>query len=298
MNIIVFGAGAIGSFFGAILAKENEVTLVGRKDHVNHVIKHGLELKGKTQLNVKLNAVEGINEITKFPELLLLTVKAYDTLQAIEQAKEIIHKKTIVLSFQNGLNNIDQIRQVVSQDQIVAGITTHGVQYIKPGVVYHKGHGSTVIGELSKKKTNRIQQLVTLFKESGISVDISDNIIMDIWKKAIVNAAINPLTTIFRCQNGYLSKNPILSVLVERIVKESVLVAQREGFTFTVDEMVRFARIVINQTEQNRSSMLQSIEQGKPTEISQINGRIADIGIISGCKVPLNLLFTKIIKSL
>lgn len=298
MKIVVLGAGAIGSFFGGLLSRKNDVILVGRKNHVDAINNDGLRIKGKTLLKRKINAVETVQEISDSPDLLILTVKAFDTLPAIKQAKEIINPKTIVLSLQNGLNNIEKIKQVVPKNQIIAGVTTHGVQFVKPGVVYHKGIGGLVIGEPSKKITKRIQQIVSCFRNSGISLDISNNILRDIWKKAIVNASINPLTALFQCQNGYLSRNPLLFNIVEKICKESVLVAQKQGFSFEIEEMVQLTKKVISQTEKNVSSMLQSIRQGKSTEICQINGKIAEIGSKYDCNVSLNLLLTKIIKSL
>jgi 2-dehydropantoate 2-reductase len=297
MIIVVLGAGAIGSFFGGLLSKHNQVILVGRKDHVNKINSQGLQIKGKTQFKRKIAAVTSISQITTPPDLIVLTVKAFDTIQAIIQAKEIIGPKTNVLSFQNGLDNLNQIRKTVDKNQILAGITTHGVQFIQPGVIYHKGNGKTVIGEPYQKKSQRIQQIADLFNQANISVTISSRIIEDIWKKAIVNASINPLTAIFSCQNGYLAQNPILTEMVKKICEESVCVAQQNGFSFKTKDLINLTFEVIQQTKKNNSSMLQSIKQNKQTEIDEINGRIAEIGKIKNCPVYLNELLTKIIKS-
>ena len=297
MIIVVLGAGAIGSFFGGLLSKNNQVILVGRKDHVNKINSQGLQIKGKTQFKRKIAAVNSISKITTPPDLIVLTVKAFDTLQAITQAKEIIGPKTNVLSFQNGLDNLNQIRKTVDKNQILAGITTHGVQFIQPGVIYHKGNGKTVIGEPYQKKSQRIQQIADLFNQANIPVTISSHILEDIWKKAIVNASINPLTAIFSCQNGYLAQNPILTEMVKKICEESVCVAQQNGFSFKTKDLINLTFEVIQQTKKNNSSMLQSIKQNKQTEIDEINGRIAEIGKIKNCPVYLNELLTKIIKS-
>ncbi len=296
MNIVVLGAGAIGSFFGGLLSKKHNVILVGRKDHVQEINKNGLQIKGKTRLQKKIPSVETIQEISTSPDLVLITVKSFDTLQAISEAKPIISSGTTILSFQNGLDNIDQINTVVKEHQIIAGITTHGVQYIKPGVIFHRGVGSTVVGELSGKKTRRIQQIASIFNDVHILVTISSQIIEDIWKKAIVNASINPLTAIFQCPNGYLAKNPILTEIVEKTCLESTIIAQKEGFSFQPEELLCLTMKVISQTEKNHSSMLQSIQRNKPTEINEINGKLADIGKSKGCDTSLNELLTKIIR--
>lgn len=298
MNIVVLGAGAIGSFFGGMLSKKNDVTLVGRNDHIQEINNQGLQINGKTRLKRKIPAVEHVHQINQSPELLILTVKSFDTFEAISQASQIIGKKTMLLSFQNGLNNIDQIKKVVPQKQIIAGITTHGVQFVNPGVIHHKGKGSTVVGELSGDKTKRIHHLASMFNEVGILVSVSKRIDEEIWKKAIVNASINPLTAIFNCENGYLSKNPILTTMIHKITKESTQVAKKKGFSGTKEEMIEQTMHVIEQTEHNISSMLQSIRQAKPTEINEINATIADIGREYGCDVELNDLLTKMIKTM
>ena len=298
MNIVVLGAGAIGSFFGGMLSKKNDVTLIGRNDHIQEIKNQGLQINGKTRLKRKIPAVEHVHQINQSPELLIITVKSFDTFEAITQAREIIGKKTMVLSFQNGLNNIDEIKKVVPRKQIIAGITTHGVQFVSPGVIHHKGKGSTMIGELSGDKTKRIHHLASMFNEVGILVSVSKSIEGDIWKKAIVNASINPLTAIFNCENGYLAKNPILTTMIHKITKESTQVAKKKGFSCTKEEMIEQTMHVIDQTNQNISSMLQSLRQGKPTEINEINGTIADIGRAYGCDVGLNDLLTKMIKTM
>lgn len=297
MNIVVLGAGAIGSFFGGLLSKHNQVVLVGRSDHVNKTNRKGLQIKGKTKFKRKLTAVNSVSQISTSPDLILLTVKSFDTLHAITQAKKIIGPDTIVLSFQNGLDNLNQIRKIVDKNQILAGITTHGVQFLQPGVIYHKGKGKTVIGEPYQERTQRIQQIANTFNEANISVTVSSNILEDIWKKAIVNACINPLTTIFECQNGYLSQNPILTDIIRKICEESVCVAQQKGFLFNAEEIINLTFEVIQQTKKNNSSMLQSIKQDKQTEIDEINGKIVEIGKAKNCTVYLNELLTKIVKS-
>jgi len=298
MNIVVFGSGAIGSFFGGVLSIKNNVVLVGRKNHVNEINKNGLEIRGKTQLKLKIKAVEQLKEIHFSPDLILLTVKAFDTTLAVKKILPFLSKDMILLSFQNGLDNYEQIKQVIPEEQILLGVTSHGVQFSNPGIIVHQGMGSTVIGEISKKETERLKKIASLFNEAGITIEVSHDILNDIWKKAIVNASINPLTSIFSCNNGYLLENPVLEYLVEKICRESVSVAHQQGYSFSNDELIQMTHKVIKDTEQNFSSMLQSIQQGKRTEIDQINGKISEIGIKKERNSSLNLLLTKIVKSL
>ena len=214
MRIVVFGAGAIGSLFGGFLSKNNNVVLIGRSSHVKAIQKNGLEITGKTKLKVNICAESSLKNIDFSPDLLIITVKSYDTENAIKQAKKIVNKNTVVLSLQNGLDNIDVLKRYIDCKQIIAGITTHGVFFSRSGVVKHTGLGDTLIGELDGKISNRVKKIVKEFQRAEINIRLSKKIMEEIWFKAVVNSSINPLTAIFQCKNGYLLKNPVLKGVV------------------------------------------------------------------------------------
>lgn len=298
MNIVIFGAGAIGSLFGALLSKRNNVLLIGRKPHISAIKKNGLKIQGKTRLNVKIVAESSVNNVTFIPDLLILTVKSYDTETAVSLAKKIVYDDTIFLSLQNGLDNIERISKQISSENIIAGITTHGAFFSKPGVIKHTGTGITVLGELSGKKTEHVESIVKLFSEAGIKTEVSKNILKEIWSKAIINSSINPLTAIFRCKNGYLLKNPILERVLEIICKESVKIANAEGNDFSYSDILSKTKEVVKNTSDNYSSMLQSVLNGKKTEIDSINGKLIDIGIKHNCDTFINEILVNSVKSL
>ena len=296
MNIVIFGAGAIGSLFGALLSKNNNVTLVARKNHVNAIKKYGLSIKGITKLNLKIEVTDSVVNVEVSPDLLILTVKSYDTDTAIKQASSIIKENTQVLSLQNGLDNIDKIKKYVYPEKILAGVTTHGAFFSKPGEIQHTGKGTTVIGELSGKKTEQLDEISNLFNQAEIITITSQAIIKDIWSKAIINSCINPLTTFFQCKNGYLIENPILEHLVEMICKESINIAKTQKLNFSYNEMINHTRDVIINTSENYSSMLQSYKKYKKTEIGSINGKLVKIGKNNGVDVSLNEMLVYLIK--
>jgi len=298
MNIVILGAGAIGSLFGGSLSQKNNVSLIGRKTHVQAIKENGLKITGKTQLNVKPSAEDSIKKINFSPDILILTAKSYDTENAIKEAKSIIGANTVVLSLQNGLDSVNKISKIVSREKIIAGVTTHGAFFSKPGLIKHTGSGETILGELDGKKTERIKHIADLFNEAGIETAISTNIIREIWIKAIVNSSINPLTTFFQCKNGYLLENPILENLVERICKESTDVANNDGIQLSHQDMIKKTKEVIRNTSENYSSMFQSFKKGGKTEIDSINGKIVDLGKRNGVKTPINETLVHSIKSI
>jgi len=298
MKILVLGAGAIGSLFGAYLSKTNDVVLLGRSAHVSAIEQQGLQISGKTTMHCRLPAVDTVQKISEPPDIILLTVKSYDTESAMEQIRHLIHDKTIVISLQNGLGNIETMKRIIQNHQILAGVTTHGVIFSKPGEIIHTGKGHTLLGELTGTRSPRLQKVVKVFNAAGIETDASDNIIRELWVKAIINSSINPITAFFQCKNGYLLQNIILENIVEQVCEESTGVAVKAGMPVKSDEMMRRTKEVIRKTTENYSSMAQSVQQGKKTEIDAINGYILATGKREGTKTPLNSILVNLLYSI
>ena len=136
--------------------------------------------------------------------------------------------------------------------------------------------------------SKRIKNIVDLFNNSGIITKYSNDIEKEIWIKAIINSSINPLTTIFKCKNGYLLKNPILFNTVKFICYESVIIANSEGVNINPDDIFNKTKKVINDTYDNYSSMLQSYKKYKKTEINSINGILIERGKKRNIDTTLN----------
>jgi len=287
MKILVFGAGAIGSLFGSFLARDHDVVLFGRASHMDAIKKNGLEIFGKTKMKADIRAESSLKDVDFIPDLILLTVKSYDTESAIKQALNVFGDNTVVLSLQNGLGNIDVMKKSVDCSKIFAGITTYGAFFSKPGIIEHTGFGETVIGKLDGDDSY-VRVIVDLFNNSGIATSFSSNIVEDIWIKAIVNSSINPLTVVFQCKNGYLLDNPILKGIVKRVCYESTCIANAQGLNLSSKKMFDKTVDVIQKTSENYSSMFQSFVKDNRTEIDAINGRLVEIGKVFKVDTLLN----------
>lgn len=292
------GAGAIGSFFGALLSQKNKVVFVGRKNHVQEINKNYLKIKGKTNLKTKVIAVESVDEISEDFDLILLTVKSYDTENAVKEIKKLTLKNTTILSLQNGLDNIEKIIKYVDKKNVLAAVTSNGIIFEKPGIINHTGVGYTTIGEIYNTKAGKAKEITKLFNESGIKASFSSNIKKEIWEKTIVNSSVNPLTTFFNCKNGFLLENPILKNLVKKICMESTNIARSSNLNLDFDEMYQKTKSVIIDTKNNNSSMLQSFLNNKPLEIDSINGALVDFGKKNGVDTMLNEILIFSLKSI
>jgi 2-dehydropantoate 2-reductase len=297
MKILIVGAGAIGSLFGALLSQKNEVVLLGRSPHVDIIQRNGLQISGKTTMHCNITALDSVQKISFVPDVILLTVKSYDTETAIKEVHHLIHNDTIVISLQNGLDNIETIERIAKKSQILAGVTTHGVTFLKPGEIIHTGSGRALLGDLTCTNSQRLVMIVKMFNEAGIVTQASNDIIRELWVKAIINSSINPITAFFQCKNGYLLHNIILEKIVEQVCEESTSVALKEGIQVIATEMIRRTKEVIRETADNYSSMVQSIQQRKKTEIDSINGRLIILGKNHGLKMPLNKILVDLVCS-
>lgn len=288
MRILVFGAGAMGNFLAGMLASEHEVTLYGRGSNIKAVNKDGIKITGKTERKVKPKILTNHDSVAEFSfDLIILTVKAYDTYSAMETVR-LVKGDVPVLSLQNGLDNEVKIANPIGLERTLGGVTSQGVTFMEPGHIQHAGTGETIIGEMEGEETERIKEIAAAFNSAGIKTTVSQNIRKEIWTKGIVNAGINPLTALTGLTNGYLLTVPVLTRLLEKTCLECVQVAWAKGYELNELEMIKKTKNVARLTSDNKSSMLQDIEKKRRTEIESINGRIAKIGKKRAIATPVN----------
>lgn len=299
MRILVVGAGALGSFVAGVLSQENEVILFARKAPAEAIQKKGLVIEGETKLATQLNAVQTTDEISdgKF-DLVIIAVKSYDTEEAVKNIKSLVDQKTAVLSLQNGLDNEEKIAAQIGIEKTVGGVTSHGVTLLEYGRVCHAGVGETIIGELDGSESERINDIGSTLTSAGIKTDISKNIQGEIWAKGIVNAGINPLTAMLRVRNGYLLEHENLTSLLEEICTECISVANAANVTLPDCDLIEKTKNVARLTADNRSSMLQDVENKKKTEIDSINGAIVRIGKEHDIPTPVNSTLVRLVKGI
>ncbi|HEC75768.1 MAG TPA: ketopantoate reductase family protein [Thermoplasmatales archaeon] len=292
MRFIIYGAGALGSLFGGLLSIHNDVVLIGKEEHMKVVKKNGLKIEGITNKTF----YPSVDIKMKKYDVIILTTKAYDTEKAV---KEILRKfgKMPVLSLQNGLKNEEIISEIMGEEYALGGVTSHGATFIENGKIFHAGKGETIIGEMNGELTERIKRIAYAFNKCGIETEISRNIKEEIWKKAIINASINGLTSILKCRNGYLVENKNAEILLEKICRECIEISRRNGIDVG-EEMIEKAREVARRTSKNISSMLQDLLNGKKTEIDEINGAFIEMAKKKGMEVPVNEFVHLAVKSM
>ncbi len=267
MKIAILGAGAIGSLFGAYLSQKNEIFFVGRKEHVEKINKYGLKIEGLRNFTV---FGKGYTEYPGGADVIFLTVKSYDTENAMESIKGKL-KNEFIISLQNGLGNVDIIKRYTRN--VIAAITTEGATFLSPGIVKHTGSGITKVGEIFPEHRNFAKKISQMLKDCGLKSEYTDKIINEILIKGAINSCINPLTAILEIKNGGLL-DETLSPILDSLIRENEFFLNSLGINIDLKKKVYD---VIKNTAENYSSMLQDILKGKKTEIESITGKILEL---------------------
>ena len=292
---MVFGAGALGSVVGGLLTRRHEVTLVGRPAHVQAIEEGGLVISGAVEAVVVPHAVEDVKGLP-LADMVVLTVKAYDTAQALQALRPLVGEGTMVVSLQNGLNNADLLSKAYPL-QAVAGVATMGAILVGPGRVLYAGEGEFSFGVIDAEPS-LVNKVAEAFGSVGLESRASDDIMTEAWSKAVVNASVNPLTAIARCKNGKVLIDPHLSLIAESACQEATSVARAHEIELDDDEMRARVKEVLLRTSENKSSMLQDMERGKRTEIDEITGEIVRGGAAKGVPTPVNRTLWLLVRSL
>ena len=282
IRIAVMGAGAVGCYFGGMLARAgHEVTLIGRPSHMEAVLRDGLWLDTQTfsehvrlQASVDVAAVAGT-------QLLLFCVKSTDTIHAAKQIAPYLQSDAVVLSLQNGVDNATALQSVLSQ-QVIPAVVYVATEMAGPGHVRHNGRGELVIGEAASSAG-----VATLLGAAGIPVEVSANVTGALWAKLIVNCAYNALSAITQMPYGRLVQGEGVEQLMREVVNECLTVATAIGVSVPGDSFEDVARIARTMADQY-SSTAQDLKRGKRSEIDHLNGYVVRQAQALGIKAPAN----------
>ncbi len=291
MKTIIFGAGALGSLFGGLLAEAGaDITLYDINQEKTELINNrGILIRNKDGQERNI-FVKGITSLEDAPQadLVLVLVKAYNTERAGREISRIFWEDMKVITLQNGLGNVEVLNQYLPPANIFAGITYQSATELDWGYIYHTGNGLSIIAPAEQNHLPEAMDLARFFNNHGISAGATSDFNAISWKKLVVNSAINPLSAIYRVTNGLLPQNPEAVRDMAALVVEGVAVAQKVGVPLNYGEMWATVLDTCRQTAENKSSMLADIEAGRPTEIQAINGSINRIGEMYGVDTPTN----------
>jgi 2-dehydropantoate 2-reductase len=290
MRIVVVGAGAIGSLFAAKLSFTNDVTVIGRADHVAAINGSGLRIEGLESKTVHLAAATRIEELPR-ETLILLATKVPATTSALASFATLVRGDTTILCLQNGLGSEQIAREAVNGRALVLrGITQAGAIFERPGAIKYMVRGDTLI-----ERHPRSKRIADVMNGADLDCRISPDIKADVWQKLIFNCVVNPITAMIGCEVGGIA-DPRLDRLKQLVIEECLAVAKEEGFSFQIDFMQRINEVFGK--SHNIASMLQDVRRGRPSEIDYMNGAVAAVGARHNLPCPVNVALTNIIKAM
>ena len=286
-KIFILGAGAIGSCYGVILSRNNDVTLIGTQANVDSVKSHGLVIKGDIEGRFPVEIETRISEIPP-NSLIILTTKAHDAVEAATELKPLLRSDTVLLALQNGLKIRELIRRAVGDKcEVVRGLVLMAAESLEPGKITF-WNGPTII-----EHTKTGDKIQALFEKSGVKARVTADIEKDEWNKLVVNCVINPLTAILRVRNNEICVVSLKEIR-RGIIEECSLVAEAEGIHLEQSLETEIDRKIRGYT--NYSSMYQDVAKGRETEISFLNGKIVELGRKHGIRTPVNETLVSLIK--
>jgi len=291
MDIVVYGAGSLGSLVGGVLAQEHAVTLVGREPHVGAVRESGLTVDGALSLDVRPDATADGTELSA--DLAVVTVKAFDTTTA---ARDLATGEyDAALSLQNGIGNEATLAEHLDCP-VLAGTATYGAVLREPGRVECTGVGELAVGPHEGGDSAAAARVARAFRRADLDVTVADDMPRRLWEKLAVNAGINAVTALARVENGELLDGPA-NDLSRAAVRETARVARAEGVPLSNRVALAAVEEVAAATADNDSSMYQDVRDGRRTEVDAINGSVVGVADDHGIEVPVNRTLTGLLRA-
>jgi 2-dehydropantoate 2-reductase len=297
-EILMVGAGSVGGFFGARLAKNNpNVSFLLRPNTLAAVKQHGLTIRSaEGTFTVKPQAASDARQLPR-PDLIVLGVKTYDLEGVLNQIEPVLDEKTVILTLQNGIDTEDRLRARIQRDCVVGGVAYIYSRIAEPGVIEHYKKGAVAIGELMGYESERLLAIRDLFTSAGIPCHLSTDIRRTKWEKMCWNCVFNPITVLIDDHVAKALDHPEMMGVIRQIVGEVAAVAA----TLKVPLPPDMAERVVKASQEIRdihTSMYDDWKAGRRTEIDSLNGFIVRKGRDLGIPTPVNEALTAMIKTI
>jgi 2-dehydropantoate 2-reductase len=301
-RVVVMGAGAVGSFFGGMLARAGApVTLIGRAAHAEAIAAHGLTIESfrfPKPERIRIDAATGA-EAVRGAQMVLLCVKTLDTESAAQAMAPHLAPGAVVVSMQNGVDNVARIRAASGIDALGAAVYV-AAEMAAPGHVKHTGRGDLIVGpfpELSRDAA-AIGGVAQCFARAGMPCRVAEDIRGPLWMKMLMNCAYNAISALGRSRYGRMAARAEIREIMRDAIEEAVAVARADAVPLPVENFVETGWKLAETMGNATSSTAQDLARGKKTEIDSLNGYIVRRGAALGVPTPVNQTLHGLIKLL
>ena len=288
MHIVVMGAGGVGGYFGAKLARAGEsVTLVARGEHLAAIRRDGLRLRSAVEGEyvVRPAAVEDVRDLP-VADVVLFCVKAFDTETAAAHVRSVVGPDTAVLSLQNGIDNEDKLDEILGAGHAMGGVAQVFALIERPGVIAHHFLGRIIFGELDGRVSPRAERLGAALARAAIDAQLSTDIRRALWEKYALICAVAGMTALTRAPIGVVRETPECWRMFGAIVEETVALAAASKAGLPVDTADQIMKMAASIAPGNFSSLYQDLRQGKRLELEALQGHAVRLGERFGVPTP------------
>lgn len=293
MNILIYGIGGVGGFFGAKLATtRHHTTFIARGTHKEEIHQKGIKVKSiEGNFQIKPNLVTDNLEEIPVPDLVIFGVKSWQLPEVAKTLKPYIKPETILLPLQNGVSNSVTLADHFPTNQILGGLCNL-ISFIEsPGVVRHTAFKPTLtFGELNNEKSQRIKLLSDLFEEANINYIVADDIHREIWKKFLFICTISGLGGLTCVPIGIMRESSYLYQMLKNTANEILFLAQAKGINLTQEDVSNVLEIIDNQDPESTASTQRDLMDGRPSELETFNGYVVREARKENIAVPVNEL--------
>ena len=292
MRIVMMGSGGVGGFFGGRLAHAGEdVAFVARGAHLEAIRRNGLTIENEPQGDIHVAGVRASADPSELgpADLVVISVKLWDTEAAARQVKPLVGPNTAVLSLQNGVIKDDILRGVFPEKNIMGGVAYVATHISRPGVIHQTGTMQRIIvGEYDGSISERAKSLHEALLRSGVSAELSTDVRRSIWEKYVFLVGLSATTTTTRRPLGAVLENPRSREFLHEIMREVVRVGRAQGVNLAEDfpdQRMAFAKTL---PYDMTSSMAHDLERGNPLEVDWLSGGVVKLGREAGISAPAN----------
>ena len=289
MKILIMGTGGVGGYYGGLLAQQgNEVTFIARGAHLYAIRHDGLTVKS-VHGDFKVFPVSATDDPVKVEpvDLVLFSVKTYHTDEAAEAIRPVLGPQTAVLSLQNGVDAGERIGRMIGGEHVIGGATWLSSAVEAPAVIKQISQfRRIVLGELDGGRSERIQSIFEVLNQTGLNVEISENIQKVLWTKFVFISAVSSIGSLTRLPMGDYRSVPESRHLLSSIMQEVEALAHAQGIALEADVVSRSLEFIDNSGPHIKPSMQLDVESGRRTELDSMVGVIGRKGRELGVPTP------------
>ena len=290
MKIAIMGTGGVGGYYGGLLAKQgHDVIFIARGEHLKAIQENGLQLKSiHGDFHVK-SAQATDDPVQVGPvDLVVFCTKTYSIDEAVQQIKPLVGAETTVLPLQNGIDAAERIGAIVGMEHLLGGVTWISSAVEAPGVIKQLSQfRRVVIGELNGQSTDRVQAITKAFEGTGITAELSENILKILWTKFVFISTASSLGSLTRLPIGQYRSTPETRAMMTSLMQEVKSVGRAQGVELDEDVVQKSLDFIDNAAPHIKPSMQLDVEAGRRSELESMIGVIGRKGRKLGIPTPV-----------